>query len=164
MCIEPENEQPVKRLPAMVQTETTSEGRIYRLANWTHRDGIPQGLMDDTVVDLTYKNGNVERLKAKDVAWSQVESFKVPRDIPKKKSRKHNHYFKYVGHLKYIDVYRVLSLFGVTDEPVAHAIKKLLVSGNRGHKDKSKDIQEAIDSLKRFQQMVREDAKLKPKT
>lgn len=356
------------RPPAMVGTEITPDGgRIYTLAYWTHLDGIPQGLMDDTVVDLTYKNSNVERLKAKDVAWSQVRSFTVPRDlqetvtsslvmksvaqenliIPKAKivpggsikpndpdvqvnmlrqfdpdladkvtatgqevlkdlvdkmpnaqeirkvlgtetvaaveakprvsekgntadfepddfinlaqkrtrsfdigrgsvfigvtpkgdekphfmylgekaleptwhrilseydeafdlksfcdkvdfgvahgrqkgmlrpgdshlpplygsmagvarklketgARKYNHYFKDVSHLKYIDVYRVLSLFGVTDEPIAHAVKKLLVSGNRGHKDKAKDVQEAIDSLKRYKQMLKGDAKRKP--
>jgi hypothetical protein len=61
---------------------------------------------------------------------------------------------------EYIDVYRVLELCGVTNPSIAHAVKKLLVAGNRGHKDLEKDVQEAIDSLIRWQDMRKEDAEL----
>lgn len=72
--------------------------------------------------------------------------------------RKHNHYFKNVEHLKEIDVYRVLSLFNVTDPCIAHAVKKLLVAGGRGAgKDAERDVREAVDSLNRFLQMIAED-------
>lgn len=71
--------------------------------------------------------------------------------------RKHAHYHKSVAHLSSIDVYRVLDLFQVTDQAIGHAIKKLLVAGNRGVKDKDKDIQEAIDTLQRWQEMWAED-------
>lgn len=71
---------------------------------------------------------------------------------------KHPHYFKGVRHLETIDVYRVLALFNVTDPCIQHAVKKLLVAGGRGAgKDINKDIQEAIDSLNRFQEMRQED-------
>jgi hypothetical protein len=71
---------------------------------------------------------------------------------------KHNHYFKDVSKLDNIDVYRVLSLFNVTDPCIQHATKKLLVAGGRGAgKDINKDIQEAIDSLVRYQKMRVED-------
>lgn len=73
----------------------------------------------------------------------------------------HPHYFKDVSYLDYIDVYRVLDLFEVTNPAVAHAVKKLLVAGNRGTKDQDKDIQEAIDSLLRYQEMIRENEGLK---
>ena len=69
----------------------------------------------------------------------------------------HSHYFKDVSRLKTIDVYRVLELFSVTDPCIQHATKKLLVAGGRGSKNISKDIQEAIDSLKRYQEMRIED-------
>jgi hypothetical protein len=69
------------------------------------------------------------------------------------------HYFKDVRHLEKIDVYRVIQLFEVTDEPVAHAVKKLLCSGKRGHKDKREDIQQAIASLYRQLEMMEEDEK-----
>ena len=69
----------------------------------------------------------------------------------------HSHYFKDVSNLKSIDVYRVLNLFEVTDPCLQHVIKKLLVAGGRGHKDTTKDIQEAIDSLVRYQEMQSEN-------
>lgn len=72
--------------------------------------------------------------------------------------KKHSHYFKDVSKLKTIDVYRVLELFNVTDPCLQHAIKKLLVAGGRGAgKSIDKDVQEAIDTLLRYQAMKRED-------
>lgn len=75
---------------------------------------------------------------------------------------KHAHYFRRVAGLQHIDVYRVLDLFGVTDPALAHAVKKLLVAGGRGAKaaagwDASKDVQEAIDTLERWQAMQEEN-------
>lgn len=71
---------------------------------------------------------------------------------------KHSHYFKDVRNLETIDVYRVLSLFNVTDPCIQHAVKKLLVAGGRGAgKDVGRDVQEAIDSLERFKEMRAED-------
>lgn len=74
--------------------------------------------------------------------------------------RKHSHYHKDVRHLDSIDVYRVLSLFNVTDPCLQHAVKKLLVAGGRGAgKDVTRDVQEAIDSLTRWQEMHAEDGR-----
>ena len=71
---------------------------------------------------------------------------------------KHRVYKKDVSHLDSIDVYRVLELFNVQSHAVGHAIKKLLCSGGRGAKDEAQDIQEAIDSLVRYQEMKNEDS------
>jgi hypothetical protein len=71
----------------------------------------------------------------------------------------HAHYYKDVGHLEILDVYRVLSLYEVTDPCLAHAVKKLLAAGGRGVKDRNQDVCEAIDSCNRFLQMGREDEK-----
>jgi len=71
----------------------------------------------------------------------------------------HEHYFKNVEHLKTIDVYRVLDLFGVTNPCVQHAVKKLLCSGTRGVKDERRDIEEAVSSLVRCLEMQTEDEK-----
>lgn len=74
-------------------------------------------------------------------------------------TRAHGHYFKDVGHLSHVDVYRTLALFNVTDPCLQHAVKKLLVAGGRGGgKDISRDIQEAIDTLVRWQEMRAEEA------
>lgn len=71
----------------------------------------------------------------------------------------HSHYYKDVTGLKIIDVYRVLSLFGVTNPCIQHATKKLLVTGARGHKDAYRDVQDAIDTLERWKEMHSEDVK-----
>jgi len=71
--------------------------------------------------------------------------------------QKHNHYFKDVSNLKFIDVYRVLDLFNVVNPCVQHAIKKLLCAGQRGVKDERKDIEEAVSSLVRCLEMQTED-------
>jgi hypothetical protein len=69
----------------------------------------------------------------------------------------YKHYQKSVEHLKWIDVYRVLVLFGVSNPCLQHAIKKLLCAGQRGAKDERKDIEEAVSSLVRCLEMQTED-------
>jgi len=71
----------------------------------------------------------------------------------------YKHYQKNVEHLKWIDVYRVLVLFGVTNPCLQHAIKKLLCAGQRGAKGQRQDIEEAIASLMRYLEMQTEDDK-----
>lgn len=73
---------------------------------------------------------------------------------------KHSHYFKPVGKYSHVDIYRILRLYEVEDPCIQHAIKKLLCAGGRGTKDKAKDVQEAIDTLHRWQEMEREDRML----
>lgn len=71
----------------------------------------------------------------------------------------HNHYFKPCPY-DTLDVYRVINIFGVTDPCIQHALKKLLCSGVRGHKDQTKDIQDVIDTLERWKEMRYEDDKI----
>lgn len=71
---------------------------------------------------------------------------------------KFGHYYKNVSHLQDLDAYRVLERFGIRHPALQHAIKKLLVAGGRGAKDVDQDVQEAIDSLERFQDMRKEDS------
>ena len=71
----------------------------------------------------------------------------------------HNHYFKPCPY-DTLDVYRVINIFGVSDPCIQHALKKLLCSGVRGHKDQTKDIQDVIDTLERWKQMRNEDAEI----
>lgn len=69
----------------------------------------------------------------------------------------HSHYFRPCP-FDSIDVYRVLSIFSVVDPCLQHAVKKLLVAGGRGHKDIGRDVQDAIDTLVRWQAMRAEEA------
>jgi hypothetical protein len=71
------------------------------------------------------------------------------------------HYHKDVSHLESIDIYRVLDLWGVTDQCLGHAIKKLMAAGQRGAKDVDKDVKEAGDSLQRWKAMQAENKRRK---
>lgn len=93
-------------------------------------------------------------------ALPQIQPAQSAYTMPTLPTKKHNHYYKDVSKLEYIDVYRVLGLFSVTDPCLQHAVKKLLVAGGRGAgKDIDKDVQEAIDSLVRYQEMQKENGK-----
>lgn len=50
------------------------------------------------------------------------------------------------------DYYDFCRANGMTDQPIAHAFKKLWRHG-KGHKTAQQDVQEAIDSLKRWQEI-----------
>lgn len=66
--------------------------------------------------------------------------------------KKHNHYFKDVSDYKEIDVYALCKIFEIDDPSgcTQHAIKKLLVTGKRGHKDRLRDLQDVVDTVKRL--------------
>jgi hypothetical protein len=55
-----------------------------------------------------------------------------------------------------IDVYRVLDAFNVTCPATAHAIKKLLCAGIRGHKDNEQDLDEAAQSIEEARAMLKQ--------
>lgn len=73
---------------------------------------------------------------------------------------KHSHYSRDVSHLDSIDIYRVIEIFGVQHAALQHALKKVMAAGQRGAKSAAQDVQEAIDSLQRWQAMAAEDATL----
>lgn len=53
-----------------------------------------------------------------------------------------------------VDVYDVLAAFGVTCQARGHAIKKLLMAGQRGHKDEAQDLREAKQAIERSIELV----------
>ena len=59
-----------------------------------------------------------------------------------------NKYLKQIRSER-VDVYDILNAFNVTCPAIQHAIKKLLMPGNRGHKTKRQDLEEALDSINR---------------
>ncbi|NLY14578.1 MAG: hypothetical protein GXZ10_13305 [Gammaproteobacteria bacterium] len=67
-------------------------------------------------------------------------------------------YFKDVSGYDVIDVYRTHRIFGLNDEVLCHASKKLLLSGVRtGGKTLEQDVKEARDTLTRWLEMLAED-------
>ena len=63
---------------------------------------------------------------------------------------------KYEDRHCVVDVYRVLDAFDVTCPATAHAIKKLLCAGIRGHKDMEQDLNEAAQSIEEARAMVKQ--------
>lgn len=85
-----------------------------------------------------------------------IERVNVAED---EKKSKRSVYHKDVP-TKTIDVYRVLRAFGVTDQCIGHAIKKLLLPGQRsGGKSLEQDVKEAIWTLTRWVEMNEEETR-----
>jgi len=59
------------------------------------------------------------------------------------------------GKVFWADVYRVLRAFGVTCPAVQHAVKKLLMPGQRGAKNELQDLTEALLSVSEAIAMAR---------
>ena len=68
-----------------------------------------------------------------------------------------NPYIVDISKYNKLDIYRILKLYEVSDPCLQHSIKKLLCAGNRGVKNQTQDINEAIQSLKRVLEMQGED-------
>lgn len=119
-------------------------------------------LMTLNEIDCCQRIGRDEQARVSRIGLTELDTLCATARaalIPFEATKKHNHYFKDVSTLNTVDVYRILKLFNVTDPCLQHATKKLLVAGGRGAgKDIDRDVQEAIDTLLRWQEMRREDA------
>lgn len=123
-------------------------------------DLIEEGVLEDTDEEYSeYKFGDVDDEEEEYCFIEELKKvlggeYKHPEN-PMTTERKHSHYFKDVRHLDYVDIYQVCKLFEVEDSShcTQHSIKKLLMSGKRGAKDKIKDITEARDTLSRYLQI-----------
>lgn len=71
-------------------------------------------------------------------------------------SKQFPHYFRTLPS-RVVDIYRFLLAFEVTDPCIQHAIKKLVAAGKRGAKNAEKDVQEAVVSCQRWQEMRQEE-------
>lgn len=62
------------------------------------------------------------------------------------------------GQSATVDVYDVLKAFGVACPATQHAIKKLLMAGNRGHKDKLTDLTESLTAISRAIELAQQES------
>ena len=113
---------------------------------WTHKQDVNQW-----VVIKTCKNDRVTGVMQDGRDYIGSKNDFVFFFEPELK-RRHSHYHKDVSNYQTIDVYAVCKIFDVQDPSgcLQHAIKKLLVTGQRGYKDRQTDIQNAIDTLNRL--------------
>ena len=73
--------------------------------------------------------------------------------VAEQSERTYPHYFKDVSGVDAIDLYHVARLYDINDPALFHAFKKIACAGKRGSKDQAQDVQEAIDALKRWQEL-----------
>ena len=65
----------------------------------------------------------------------------------------HNKYLREIKPGVWVDVYDVLSAWGVLNPALQHLIKKALQTGERGHKTRGQDLQDIIDSAIRAKEL-----------
>ncbi len=109
----------------------------------------------------------IEYLRAKESAGECPLTFETwLRTMSKLKpalADKYPHYYRELpGKVSHLDVYRVLDAFEVKRSPVQHAVKKLLVTGDRGVKTELEDLIEARNSLNRAIEMIEEETNPEP--
>ena len=56
-------------------------------------------------------------------------------------------------HGKTVDIYDILLAYDVTSPPLQHLIKKALMAGQRGHKDRMTDLKEILSAAQRAVEM-----------
>ncbi|WP_428615792.1 hypothetical protein [Pseudoalteromonas sp.] len=118
-------------------------------------DGLLMGCRPDDV-DLKRKLTYIDIMSLKKVDLSNVSEAhaKLKEIISKAKveakkdgKKYHREIIGFCGTKVEIDVYRVLDAYNTESASIDHAIKKLLCTGLRGHKDFITDIDNAIESL-----------------
>lgn len=125
----------------MVVTRDEAASGMYKFTRFFHPLSVDeQAAMTDATIGVKGLLPDHDIIRTDEVAKASID--KAP----------HSHYHKYLPTV-HLDIYRVLVAFGVTDPCIAHAVKKLLVPGQRGSKTVDQDIKEAISSLTRWQEM-----------
>ena len=158
----PKPKQP-KQLTQAVFNGLSSE---YRWA-YLDRDGDPvifcdleaehDALFPDHQPDC-YEDGLEWATWLDGVLWRTESITDVARSIEAARvadqsERTYPHYFKDVSDVDAIDLYHVARLYDIADPALFHAFKKIACAGKRGAKDQAQDVQEAIDALKRWQEL-----------
>jgi len=79
---------------------------------------------------------------------NEVRDHECSNGILNMKSTK-NKYIREILPNVWIDVYDVINAFNVTDGGMQHALKKILATGKRGHKNEREDRKDILASVKR---------------
>lgn len=89
------------------------------------------------------------------IQQANIDGSLVANDVVLRKASKspYPHYFKDVSGVDAIDLYHVAKLYEINDPALFHAFKKIACAGKRGSKSQAQDVQEAIDALKRWQEL-----------
>lgn len=152
-----------RKLIVMFPYCTHDELERYMCASNLFRPKWDTGYLKNVVKDIfiIYNSPPEAPMAINEIKNDDLDSEPVV-GVPPVPAEKFSHYKKDVRHLVMIDVYRVLDLFGVTDQAIGHAVKKLLCAGVRGGKDREQDYREAVASINRALQMIAENDNKSP--
>ncbi len=116
---------------------------IYKVVNIVVN---PPHAKQATLIDLNNNTQHIWPCWAISELFDFCEETEIQDLLIEKKTK--NKYHRNLKGLT-VDVYDVLKAFEVTDPALQHLIKKALCAGLRGHKNKTQDLQDILDSAKR---------------
>lgn len=127
----------------------------YRIVGYIDQPSWPEDR-----IDVIGQNGNTgENYSVKPLAGIEIVTCSHPNFIYGLQWQEHgaaqtNKYQRTIKGVT-VDVYDVLVAFGVTCPAMAHAIKKMLMPGQRGSKDAEQDKREAIQAIERSIELMK---------
>jgi hypothetical protein len=101
-------------------------------------DGKYYGAEGELIAEIWHVVEHKRHFEKNDDKAIKVSANKYERDISDRQ-----------GNKACVDVYDVIAAFEVTCPAIQHALKKLLCTGSRGHKDAAQDLIEASNSITR---------------
>ncbi len=137
---------------------------------WINHDGGKCPIADDVMIEVEIANGAKGFALSGNLMWGKsfsgdtiikyrlaidtninhVTTTNLSEELASMSINKYNKPCKGIT----IDVYDVLKAFDVTCPAMQHAIKKCLMAGNRGAKDATQDMNEAIQSIERSKELL----------
>lgn len=89
-----------------------------------------------------------------ELAWWRIENSDMPEVGPQDDEQRKSRYHRTIKGVT-IDLYDIAAAYGVTGHAEFHALKKIIMAGNRGYKDRDQDLAEAIVSIERAREMAK---------
>lgn len=83
-----------------------------------------------------------------ELAWWRIEDGDLPEAERTGDAQPKSRYHRTIKGVT-IDLYDLAEAYGITDHAQFHAMKKIIMAGDRGYKDRDQDLQEAIDAIQR---------------
>lgn len=127
------------------------------MSEWKEWNGGMCPVSEDTIVDVEFREGHVCKDQlAGEWEWTHYErdgdivKYRVVKEADEDVVEELDKGNKYKRFIKgtVVDVYDIAYAYDL-DPARAHALKKILCSGQRGYKDFEKDLKEAKNSLDR---------------
>lgn len=84
-------------------------------------------------------------------SWSSADAATQPQQGERDKQPTSRYHRTIKGVV--VDLYDIAEAYGVTGHAEFHALKKIIMAGNRGYKDREQDLAEAIVSIERAREL-----------